>query len=170
MTNDPRFRLPLVVVTVLFVQLTVLTHVRLFGVMPDTMLLLAIAGGMTGGPTAGAVVGFASGMAIDLFLKTPMGLSALVFSLVGYVVGLLQATMLRSAWWIPVLTAFTASAAGIVLFALAGSVVGEPEMVTTHLITIVVIVGVANAILAPVVVRLVRWAMVNQPTTGAYAH
>lgn len=170
MTNDPRLRLPLVVVTVLFVQLTVLTHVRVFGVMPDAMLLMAIAGGMTGGPTAGAVVGFSSGMAIDLFLQTPMGLSALVFSVVGYVVGLLQAGMLRSVWWIPVLTAFVASAAGIVLFALVGSVVGEPEMVTPHLLAIVLVVSVANALLAPLVLRLVQWAMAQPPSTGAYAH
>lgn len=170
MTRDPRLRLPLVVVTVLFVQLTILTHVRVFGVMPDAMLLLAIAGGMTGGPTAGAVIGFGSGMAIDLFLQTPMGLSALVFSLVGYAVGLLEATMLRSAWWIPVVTTFVASAAGIVLFAVAGSVVGEREMVTGHLLTIVLVVAVANAVLAPLVIRLVRWALINVTATSAYAH
>jgi rod shape-determining protein MreD len=170
MTSDPRLRLPLVVITVLFVQLTVLTHVRLFGVMPDAMLLLAIAGGMTGGPTAGAIVGFCSGMAIDLFLQTPMGLSALVFCLVGYVVGLLQATMLRSAWWIPLMTAFVASAAGVTLFAVVGSVVGESEMVNARLAVIVIVVSVANLLLAPIVIRLVRWAMADQAVGGAFAH
>lgn len=158
------------VVTVLFVQLTVLTHVRVFGAMPDAMLLLAIAGGMSGGPTTGAVVGFGSGMAIDLFLQTPMGLSALVFCLVGYVVGLLQATMLRSAWWIPLLTAFVASAAGVALFALVGSVVGETDMVTSRLAVVIVVVAVGNVVLAPFVIRLVRWATANQPVRGAFAH
>jgi rod shape-determining protein MreD len=160
----------LVIITVLFVQLTVLTHVRVFGVMPDAMLLLAIAGGMSGGPTTGAVVGFCSGMAIDLFLQTPMGLSALVFCLVGYVVGLLQATMLRSAWWIPVMTACIGSVAGVILFALVGSVVGETDMVTSRLAVIVAVVAIGNVILAPPVIKLVRWAMAGQPVSGAFAH
>lgn len=166
---DARVRVPLVVVTVLLVQLAVLTRVRVFGVMPEVMLLLAIAGGMSGGPTTGAVLGFGSGMALDLFLQTPMGLSALVFSLVGYVVGLVQATILRTAWWIPMLTAFVASVAGVTLFAVVGEVVGGDNMVTARLVLIAAVVGVANALLAPAVFRLVQWAMAHQPASGALA-
>jgi hypothetical protein len=31
-------------------------------------------------------------------------------------------------------------------------------------------VAVGNALLAPVVIRLVQWAMARQPATGAFAH
>ena len=43
-----------------------------------------------------------SGLLTDLlFLETPLGLSAMVYCLVGYGVGLLQAGVLRSSWWLP---------------------------------------------------------------------
>ena len=141
----------------LLVQTTVFSRLRLWGVMPDFMLLVAVAGGITAGPTRGAALGFATGMLIDLFLPTPLGLSALVFTMVGYWVGVANTGVLRAAWYIPVLTAGAASVAGVVFYALAGSVLGE-RMITGHLITIAAVVGVSNAVLAPLAVKLVDWS------------
>ena len=157
MREDPRLRMPLMFITALLVQTTVLSRVRVFDVMPDFMLLVAVAGGITAGPTRGAALGFVSGMLIDLFLPTPLGLSALVFTLVGYWVGIANAGVLRSAWYIPVLTAGTASVAGVVCYALVGSVLGE-RMINGHLVTIAAVVGVSNAVLAPLAVKLVAWS------------
>jgi rod shape-determining protein MreD len=159
---------PLVVLTALVVHLSVLSRLRVLGVMPDGMLLVAVAAGIAGGPGRGAVVGFFAGMAVDVFLTTPLGLSALVFSLVGYGVGTVQTGILRSAWWIPVTTAFVGSAAGEVLFAVAGAVVGEPHLVNVHLLLVAVVVGGENAALAPLAVRIVGWA-VARSSRGAYA-
>ncbi len=168
LTADPRFRAPLVVVTALVLHLAVLSRLRVFGVMPDLMLLLAIAAGLTGGPSGGSAMGFVSGMVVDLFLDTPLGLSALVFTLVGFAVGTVGTGILRASWWIPVVTAFVASAAGEVLFALAGAMVGESQMVTGRLVVIAPVVGVLNAALAPIAVRPVRWALARSAATGAY--
>ena len=74
------------------------------------MLLVAVAGGLVGGPVRGAVLGFAAGIAIDVFLRTPMGLSALVFTLVGYGVGVVSTGVLTPSWYLPMLTASIASA------------------------------------------------------------
>jgi rod shape-determining protein MreD len=142
----------------LLLQTTLLAQVRIFGVMPDFMLLLAVAGGVTAGATRGAALGFASGMLIDLFLPTPLGLSALVFTLVGYGVGVANTGVLRSAWYIPVLTAGGASVAGVTLYAFIGSVLGE-RMVDGHLVTIALVVGLSNAVLAPVAVKFVDWSL-----------
>ena len=158
MREDPRFRLPILFVGALLLQTTLLASLRIFGVMPDLMLLLAVAGGITAGATRGATLGFASGMLIDLFLPTPLGLSALVFTLVGYGVGVANTGVLRSAWYIPVLTAGGASVAGVTLYALIGSVLGE-RMVDGHLVTIAVVVGLSNAVLAPVAVKVVDWSL-----------
>ena len=168
MTSDPRVRVPLVVVTALVVHLSLLTRVHVAGAMPDLMLLLGIAGGISGGAVPGAVLGFVSGMVVDVFLETPLGLSGLVFSVVGYSVGVAQTAILRSAWWIPMLTAFVASAAGEVLFALAGAVVGTTPIDTRHLLVVVAVVGVTNALLAPLAVRLVRWSLAHHSSPGAY--
>jgi rod shape-determining protein MreD len=167
-TADPRLRVPLVVITALVLQLSVLTRLRVAGVMPDIMLLLAVAAGLTGGQARGAIVGFASGMAVDLFLRTPLGLSALVFCMVGYAVGTAQTGILRSSWWIPVVTALLASAAGELLFALAGAMVGETQLVRAHLLLVIAVVGATNALLAPLTVRTMGWALASQPRRGAY--
>ena len=168
MTSDPRLRVPLVVVTALVIHLSVLTRLQVDGVMPDLMLLLAIAGGITGGAVAGAVLGFVSGIAVDVFLETPLGLSSLVFSVVGYAVGAAQAGILRSSWWIPMLTAFVASAAGELLFAVAGAVVGTTPIDSAHLVVVVLVVGVTNALLAPLAVRVVGWSLARQPRRSAF--
>ena len=166
MRSDPRLRLPIMLIGALLLQNTVLVRLRVFDVMPDFMLLVAIAGGITAGATRGAAVGFASGMLIDLlFLSTPLGLSALVFTLVGYGVGVANTGVLRAAWYIPVLTAGAASVAGVVLYALVGSMLGEP-MIDGHLVTIAAVVGLSNAVLAPVAVKFVDWSL-GSLKTGA---
>ena len=71
------------------------------GARADVMILLGIAAGFVGGPERGAIVGFAAGLAIDLVLPTPLGLSALVYCIVGYLVGRISGTCRRSSWWLP---------------------------------------------------------------------
>jgi rod shape-determining protein MreD len=153
----------LLVLIALVLQTSILLHLSIAGVTPDVMLLVAAAAGIAGGPDRGAVVGFASGLAIDLFLQTPLGLSALVFSLVGYFAGLLTTGILRASWWIPVLAVALASATGEVLFALAGAVVGQAYLVRPRLLVVAAVVAAVNAVLAPLVLRAVARAL---PGTG----
>lgn len=157
--NNARAKVPLILLLFLVVELTVLDHLRVFGAGPDIMLLLAVVAGIVGGPRVGALLGFAAGIILDLFLETPMGLSALVFCLLGYAVGSLQGGVLRAAWWIPVVTTFVASVAGVLVYALVATVVGQPHLVTTHLLIVAAVVGVFNALVAPIALRLVRWSI-----------
>ena len=78
MLSFPRAKIPLVLLLFLLLDLTVLSRLRVAGAAPDVMLLLAIAAGVVGGPQLGALMGFAAGLVLDLFLETPLGLSALV--------------------------------------------------------------------------------------------
>jgi rod shape-determining protein MreD len=167
--NNARARVPFVVLLFLVVELTVLDRLRVFGAGPDIMLLLAVVAGIEGGPRVGALFGFAGGIALDLFLETPMGLSALVFCIVGYAVGNIQGGVLRAAWWIPIVTTFVASVAGVLAYALVATVVGQPHLVTTHLLVVAAVVGVFNAILSPFALRLVRWSLSGYEPERAYA-
>jgi rod shape-determining protein MreD len=155
----PRFKVPLLVLVALVVHAQLLPDIRLAGVQPNLMLLVAVAGGIAAGPSVGAVLGFSVGLLTDLlFLETPLGLSAMVFCLVGYGVGLLQAGVLRSSWWLPVVTAFAACAAGEALFALVGTLFGQRQLVTGRLPLVALVVGVLDATLAVMVVPLTRRA------------
>ena len=167
--RDVRFRVPLVLLTAMIVHTAVLTQVRIAGVMPDIMLLLAVAAGLEAGPSYGAATGFAAGLVSDLFLSTPLGLSALVFSLTGYATGVAKAGLLRAAWWFPVAVAFVASSAGMALFALIGTTIGERDLLNAHLTTVMLVVGVTNALLALPVLRLVRWAVAGRAPARAFA-
>ena len=166
--NGPRLKMPLVMVLALVLHTSVLSYFRPAGVAPDLMLLLAIVVGIVGGPSRGAVLGFTSGLALDLFLQTPLGLSALVFSLVGYGVGSVQSGILRSSWWIPLATAFGASVMGEVLYAVSAAVVGHPQLLNLNLLLIVAVVGALNAVLSPVALRVVSWALRSPYATPSY--
>lgn len=166
--TSPRVKLPLLLILAVVVHTAVLAQLRIDGVAPDLMLLVAIAGGVAAGPSGGAVVGFMAGLSIDLFLQTPLGLSALTFSLVGYAVGNVQAGVLRASWWIPLATVLVASIAGEVGYAAVGSVIGQTQMMTPRLLVIAPLVGVFNMVLAPLVLPVVRWAA--RPTQLAPAY
>ncbi|MFP5319081.1 MAG: rod shape-determining protein MreD [Acidimicrobiia bacterium] len=168
MITDLRFRLPVALLLCLIVHTTLLPELRIAGVMPDVMLLAAVAAGLEAGPGYGAVMGFASGMLADLLLPTPLGLSALAFTLVGYAVGLAKAGLLRDSPGFPVAVAFVASSAGVGLFALVGSMIGETGLVNAHLATIMLVVGIANGILVLPVLRLLRWSLAGRPPERAY--
>ncbi len=166
---DLRFRVPLVLLTAVLVHTTIFAQLRIFGVMPDLMLLLAVAAGLEAGPAYGGIGGFLTGMLADLFLPTPLGLSALVYSVTGYFVGVTKAGLLEAAWWFPIATAFAASSAGIGLFAAVGAMLGEPGLLGLHLLTVMIVVGVISAVLAVPVLRVVRWSLVGRPPVSAYA-
>jgi rod shape-determining protein MreD len=157
-----RLRLALVLILALAVQTSVLVRFRPAGVVPDAMILLGVGAGLAAGPARGAMTGFLAGMSIDLFLQTPVGLSALAFSLVGYAAGLFGEGAVRAAWWMPVVVGLVASATGEVLFALSGAVVGEAQLLVPRLALIAVVVGIVNAALTPVFVRVVGWALRDQ--------
>jgi rod shape-determining protein MreD len=158
-----RPRVLIVLGLALVVQPVLLAGVRIDHVCPDALLLIAVLAGVAGGPEAGALVGFFAGLATDvLFLQTPLGLSALVFAILGFAVGELQSSVIHASWWIPVITALVASAVGVVLFALIGVVVGQTQLVAPGprgLAEIAGLVAVMNAALALPGARLMSWAL-----------
>jgi rod shape-determining protein MreD len=154
-----RFRLPAALLLVLILQSVAFQDMRVRDVHPDALLLFAVAAGIVAGAELGALVAFATGLMADLFVQTPMGLSALAFALVAFAVGTLQAGLIRAAWWITPLTTFVGSALGVVLFALIGSVLGQDHLITNRLPLIVLVVALTNAVLSLPAVRLAGWAL-----------
>src|SRR3954465_14351905 len=113
-------------------QVALFPHLRLLGAVPDLGLLLAVAIAFRDGPEAGLVVGFFAGLAFDLFLETPTGLSALAYALTAYAVGLLQSGVLRAPRFVPI---FLGGLAGLVsgfAFVAIGVVVGADVTFNYH--------------------------------------
>jgi rod shape-determining protein MreD len=150
------------VVGCVVVQVTVLPHLRLLGVVPDLGLVLAAAVAFHEGPEPAALAGFAAGLGFDLFVETPVGMAALSYALTGYLVGVVQASLLRAPRWIsPVLGA----AAGLVgggLFVLAAALSGTDEVLGPDTTRVVAVGALYDALLAPIVFAAVRRALTRR--------
>ncbi len=166
MTTRAAMRVVLVLALFVTVQQTLILDIRVGGVHPDIMVLLPIVAGIVGGPGRGASMGFVAGLASDLFLPTPFGLSALVGCLLGFGVGLATVALDRTALWLPLVAALAGSALYEVAYALLGSVLGQPQMLHVDLARIVVLVAVTNAVLALPAMRVVAWALPRASTEG----
>ena len=76
-----------VLVVAVLVQSTVLAELRLAGVRPDLLVLAVVSVAVATDPTTGAVFGFLAGLVADLLFDLPVGVSALVYTAVGFAVG-----------------------------------------------------------------------------------
>ena len=156
-------RVSFLLVLALTIQVEIAPDLALFGVQADLPLLIAVAAGLAAGPERGAAVAFASGIGYDLLLQTPFGLSALTYALVAFVVGSLQDSVLRAAWWIPVAIATAGSVVGVILYVVLGTVVGV-EFLGVSVPKVALLVGVLNAVVAAPTIRAVRWATGTEDT------
>mgnify|MGYP001262312128 CR=1 FL=1 len=153
-----RIRLLLVVITLLVLQTSVFTHLRVFDAVPDLLLVATIAMAYESGPMPGALFGFAAGLANDLFLTTPLGVSALAFALTGYAVGLFQTGLIRESRSIYPLLGGVGSVAGNILFILIGGIAGHDELFAAHHIQVIIVAALYDAVLANAIFPFMRWA------------
>ncbi len=84
----PAFRrAALLVLTILFLHVALVSQVRVAGVRPETLQLLTIVTAVQAGSQMGAGTGVLAGLAADLLAATPFGYGALAYGIVGYAVG-----------------------------------------------------------------------------------
>jgi rod shape-determining protein MreD len=162
MTARSFVRVAFVIFVLLMVQQTVILGLRVGGAHPDLVWLLPITAALLDGPETGAIVGFWSGLAFDLVLPTPFGLSALVGCLLGYVTGVLTAAVDPRAAWLKPVAALTGSVAADMLFAVLGAILGQQQMVQVDFLTLFLVVGISSVILVLPVGRMMRWALAGE--------
>ncbi len=157
-------RLALVVITAVVLQTTLFTHLRVDGVAPDVGLVCVLAVAYEDGPDTGAWFGFVMGLSIDLFLTTPLGLSALSYALTGYAVGVFQAGMVRTTPRLAPILGFVGGLFGGLVFITVGALVGQSGFLSLESLKIVFIAAVYDGLIAPIVFPVVRRAA-RQPDT-----
>jgi rod shape-determining protein MreD len=144
-----------VILSALVLQASLFTEVRVADVAIQLLLAVTIAAGITGGPDRGAVIGFVAGLGMDLLIRTPFGLTALAYASTGYVSGLVNEAVVRSARTLSVLIALAAAVFAIAVFVVAGELVGESLLSTPYLWRIVLV----NAVGCAVLILPCRWVM-----------
>ena len=97
------------------------------GSAPNLVLVLVVTLALASGPTEGMLIGFGAGLALDIAppASNLLGLSALVFCVIGYGCGRLRGPLERSAW-LPLAVVALGVAAGEALYALAGHDLRRP--------------------------------------------
>jgi rod shape-determining protein MreD len=152
-------RLVLLGLLFLSLQTTIFNEMRPLGVSMEVMLLLAASTGLAKGSETGAIAGFVVGLLYDMVLTTPLGLCAVVFSVVAYLAGLGNSFVHEPTWWSRILTVTVTSAIGMILLPIAFTVTGAEGVFTTDLIEMVVVVALFNALFALPVLWLCSWAL-----------
>ncbi len=140
------------------------------GSAPDLVLVLVVTLALASGPMPGLLIGFGAGLALDMAPPATnlLGLSALVFCLVGYGCGRLRGPLERSAW-LPLAVVALGVTAGEALYALVGLMFGDPDISWQSIRLVLPVAVVYDILLCPFVVYAVvrfggygGWA-----TTGA---
>jgi rod shape-determining protein MreD len=162
----------LVIVAGLILQVTVANRLPLPGsVMPDLVLLAVVALALVNGSLLGLVTGFCAGLATDIVPPADhtIGRYALVYCLIGYVCGLAAPEMDRSAV-LPFVAVAAGAVAGSVLYALLGSMLGDPRArwpVVSHVLPLQIFYDmVASPFVVWVVLRLTSRAERPRNTAG----
>jgi len=79
----------------LFIHLTVLDYVKIFGAKPDIMLACVIFFGLFAGAGMGLESGIAAGLMKDLYSLDFFGINTFVFALTGLLAGMLSTNFFR---------------------------------------------------------------------------
>jgi rod shape-determining protein MreD len=149
-------RIAVLVVLVVFFQIGVVSEVPVFGVAVDLSPLLVAFVGLLCGSTIGAVTGFAVGLLVDLALVQTLGLTSLVFTLVGFWCGRLRELRDPQATLTPLLVGAVASAAATVGYSLVEFLLGVDAPVSLELLRQIVLGVLVNTIVALPVWLVVR--------------
>ena len=160
--------LPLVAVlfTTVVAQVAAAPHLAPWGVSPDLLLLSTAAVAAVRGREVGAAYGFAAGLAADLFVATPFGVGALVFTVVGH--GLAREGSARPAIRSPAMAGGLAClAGGGLVVSLGGLLAGGSPVPGIAVFGRLLGSSIVAAVLAPAVYAAVRRLLQPSPAGAA---
>ena len=147
---------------VVFFQIGVVSELPVFGVNADVCALLVAFVGLLCGSTVGAATGFAVGLLIDLALLQTLGLSSLVFTLVGYWCGRLRELRDPQGPFTPLVIGAVASAVALFGYSLMEFMLGVDAPVSFELLGQIVL-----GVLVNTVVALPMWALTRRVLDSA---
>jgi rod shape-determining protein MreD len=154
-------RIAVLAVVVVFFQIGVVSEVPVAGVNVDLSPLLVVFVGLLCGSVLGAVTGFAVGLLVDLMLVQTLGVTSLIFTLIGFWSGRLRELRDPQAALTPLLVGAAGSAASLVGYSLMEFLLGVDAPVSLELVRQIVLGVVLNTVVA-----LPMWAIVRRSLVG----
>ncbi|MFN3254743.1 MAG: hypothetical protein ACE37B_03520 [Ilumatobacter sp.] len=143
----------------LAIQSAVLVELQVAGVIIQLVLALAAAAGAAGGSERGAIAGFTLGMMFDLFQGTPLGSTAIAFTLAGVVSGLLALIVAEPQWWLAAIFVALGAAVGEAMVPVVRLFVSQSNPWPPDIATVIPVVSISAALLSPLLVPIARWCL-----------
>jgi rod shape-determining protein MreD len=144
------------IVTAILLQSTVFSQLRLLGVRPELLYLVTILIALQEGPNEGAVVGFTCGLAQDMLLDQPMGITALTLTLLGYAVGMARQYIVSPSPLVPTIVVAISTALGVAFYEIVTFLLGQFEAGFTYAVKVALLTALYNAVLTPILAPLLR--------------
>ncbi|WP_097677447.1 rod shape-determining protein MreD [Anaerosalibacter sp. Marseille-P3206] len=91
----------IIVVINFILQSTVFQYTRIFGVMPNTALIIVVCIAILKGKHIGGVIGLLAGFIQDIMFSQTIGPNALVLFFIGYLVGMTDQKLYKDSLFIP---------------------------------------------------------------------
>ena len=145
----------------MFFQTVVVSELSVLGVTVDLSPLLVAFVGLLCGSMLGAITGFAVGLLVDLALVQTLGVTSLIFTLIGYWSGRLRELRDPQAALTPLLVGAAATGASMVGYSLVEFLLGVEAPVSLELLRQIVLGVIAGAVAA-----LPTWAVVRRSLEG----
>jgi rod shape-determining protein MreD len=157
-------RVAALAVVVVFLQTGIVSEVPVFGVAIDLTPLAVAFVGLQCGSMAGAVCGFGIGLLVDLTLVQTLGLTSLIFTIIGYAAGRLRELRDPRAALTPLLVGAAAAAAAAVGYSVMEITLGVDAPVSLELLRQIVVGVVLDTVVAlPVWALVHRWLRPSLP-------
>lgn len=102
----------------LFLETAILSNLYFLPVVPDLLLLYTVYVSIHRGSLHGETEGFASGILLDCLSSAPLGLNALLRTIVGFISGLFFLTINTYGFLIPFIIGFIATVLKVVLLSI----------------------------------------------------
>ena len=146
------------VLVALALQSTLLTEVTFLGILPQLVLVVVVCLALLDGERVGVVTGFFGGLLQDLLLPgSIVGLTALVYTLIGFGVGAFRYYLPGGgSVWTPVWIVAVTSAMAEAGYALLAILLGQKWVSLTFTAKVAGLVVLYNTLLTPFVFPLVR--------------
>lgn len=157
--QGPIGRLLPVAILLLALQNTVFVDVQPFGVVLQVLLAFAAAAGVAGGPERGMIAGFVLGVVFDLGTGAPLGSSSVTMGLAGMVAGSVAYINIDVHWWMAAIFVGLGAAVGELAVPVVRYFVGQTNVFTPQLTTIVPVVALGAALMSPLFVPMSRWCL-----------
>ena len=106
-------------------QSTLLSHIALFRVVPDLALGIIVYSAYVNGSMNGQLSGFCSGILLDFLSAAPLGLNALIRTLIGALAGMLKGAFILDIVFLPMALCAAATVLKALLLLLLHLLLGD---------------------------------------------